>query len=106
LHVAQKEAIGEAASLLVQDGQTVFIDAGTTTIELAKRLQDRRGLTVVTNTLRVLTLLADSPGINVIGLGGSIYSGAWSFVGPIAPRGAHRYRLLHPHTSWRGPDRE
>jgi DeoR/GlpR family transcriptional regulator of sugar metabolism len=91
LQVNQKAAIGQAAARLVQDGQTIFVDAGTTTIELAKLLQDRRGLTLVTNSLRILTLLANSPGINVIGLGGSIYTGAWSFVGPIAEAALRRF---------------
>jgi DeoR/GlpR family transcriptional regulator of sugar metabolism len=91
IQVSQKAAIGQAAARLVQDGQTIFVDAGTTTIELAKLLQDRRGLTLVTNSLRILTLLANSPGINVIGLGGSIYTGAWSFVGPIAEAALRRF---------------
>lgn len=91
LYSDNKAAIGAAATQLVSDGQTIFIDAGTTTIELAKRLQNRRGLTIVTNYLRILTLLANSPGINPIGLGGSIYTGAWSFIGPIAEATLRRF---------------
>jgi DeoR/GlpR family transcriptional regulator of sugar metabolism len=75
----------------VQVGQTLFIDAGTTTIELAYRLHHHRGLTVVTNSVRVLTALADSSGINLVGLGGSVYSGAWSFVGPLAEAALRRF---------------
>jgi DeoR/GlpR family transcriptional regulator of sugar metabolism len=84
LYTEQKSAIGAAAAQIVQDGQTVFVDAGSTTIELAKRLVDHSRLTVVTNYLRVLTLFADIPGIDVIGLGGSVFSPAWDFIGPIA----------------------
>jgi DeoR/GlpR family transcriptional regulator of sugar metabolism len=91
LHVVQKAAIGAAAANLVEDGQTLFIDAGTTTIELARRLCERRRLTVVTNSVRILAALADSPGINLIGLGGSIYGGAWSFVGPLAEAALRRF---------------
>jgi DeoR/GlpR family transcriptional regulator of sugar metabolism len=91
LNISQKALIGEAASRLVEDGQTLFIDAGTTTIELAARLVDRRGLTVVTNSVKVLSALADSPGINLIGVGGSVYGGAWSFVGPLAETSLRRF---------------
>ena len=79
----QKSIIAEAAARLVKDGQTIFIDAGTTTVELVKCLKDRRGLTVVTNSVKVLFMLADSPDIDLIGLGGAVFGGAWSFVGPL-----------------------
>jgi DeoR family fructose operon transcriptional repressor len=91
LNISQKVIIGESASWLVEDGQTLFIDAGTTTFELATRLVDRRGLTVVTNSVKVLSALADSPGINLIGVGGSVYGGAWSFVGPLAETSIRRF---------------
>jgi DeoR/GlpR family transcriptional regulator of sugar metabolism len=84
MNMVQKSNIAEAAARLVKDGQTIFIDAGTTTVELVKRLKDRRGLTIVTNSLKVLYTLAESPGINLIGLGGAVFGGAWSFVGPLA----------------------
>ena len=90
-NVGEKDAIGAAAAAMVEDGQTLFIDAGTTTIELARRLREHRGLTVVTNSVRVLAALADSPGINLIGLGGSVYGGAWSFVGPLAEAALRRF---------------
>lgn len=91
LQVAEKAAIGALAAGLVGDGQTLFLDAGTTTVELARRLRDRRGLTVATNSVRVLATLADSPGINLVGLGGSVYGGAWSFVGPLAEAALRRF---------------
>jgi DeoR/GlpR family transcriptional regulator of sugar metabolism len=91
LYTAEKAAIGAIAASLVQDGQTLFLDAGTTTLELACRLRERRGLTVVTNSVRVLATLADAPGINLIGIGGSVYGGAWSFVGPLAEMALRRF---------------
>jgi len=91
LRVLQKVAIAAAAVRLVEDGQTLFVDAGSTTTELARRLRGHRGLTVVTNSVRVLTVLADSPGINLIGLGGTVYRGAWSFVGPLAEAALRRF---------------
>ncbi len=83
MNVVQKSNIAEAAARLVKDGQTIFIDAGTTTVEMVNHLKNRQGLTVVTNSVKVLYALAESPGINLIGLGGAVFGGAWSFVGPL-----------------------
>ena len=85
-NMTQKSRIGDAAVRLVKNGQTIFIDAGTTTMELANRLKDHQGLTVVTNSVKVLYTLAESPGINLIGLGGAVFGGAWSFIGPLADK--------------------
>ena len=90
-NLAEKAAIAQAATVLVNDGQTIFIDAGTTTFELARRLNDRRGLTVITNSVRILSELATAAGINLIGIGGTVYGGAWSFVGPIAEANLRRF---------------
>ncbi|MGE5221499.1 MAG: DeoR/GlpR family DNA-binding transcription regulator [Omnitrophica WOR_2 bacterium] len=91
VNISQKSCIGEAGLNFVEEGQTIFIDAGTTTAELAKRLFHRRGLTVVTNSVKVLSILADAPGINLIGLGGAVYGGAWSFVGSLAEGAIRRF---------------
>jgi DeoR/GlpR family transcriptional regulator of sugar metabolism len=91
VNISQKGCIGEASLRFVQEGQTIFIDAGTTTVELAKLLINRRGLTVVTNSVKVLSVLADAPGINLIGIGGAVYGGAWSFVGSMAEAAIRRF---------------
>ena len=91
ISISQKAAIGEAAAGFVKNHQTVFIDAGTTPTELAKRLVNHQGLTVVTNSVKVLSILADAPGVNLIGVGGSVYGGAWSFVGSLAEAAIRRF---------------
>jgi DeoR/GlpR family transcriptional regulator of sugar metabolism len=91
INIAQKIAIGARTVDLIEDHFTVFIDAGTTTAELAKRLVNRQGLTVVTNSVKVLSTLADAPGVNLIGVGGSVYGGAWSFVGSLAEAAIRRF---------------
>lgn len=91
ISITQKAAISVAALDLIEDHHTIFIDAGTTTAELAKRLVNRRGLTVVTNSVKVLSILADAEGINLIGVGGTVYGGAWSFVGSLAESAIRRF---------------
>lgn len=54
----RKPAIAKAAAELVQNGDVVFLDAGTTTLEVACQLVDRDDLTIVTNCLDILSLFA------------------------------------------------
>jgi DeoR family transcriptional regulator, fructose operon transcriptional repressor len=91
VNIIQKAAIAEVALRYVEDGQTIFIDAGTTTAGFANLLTNRKSLTIVTNSVKVLSILADSTGINLIGTGGSVYGGAWSFVGSMAEAAIRRF---------------
>jgi DeoR family fructose operon transcriptional repressor len=81
-HSQEKEAIGRCAAQLVRDGERIILDAGTTTLEMARHLTDRRGLTVLTNALPVAEVLAQS-GAEVILLGGMLKSNELCSVGPM-----------------------
>ena len=65
-----KEVIGREAARLVQDGETVVLDSGTTTRYIARYLATRRNLTVMTTSLAVLEELAGSPSVQVRLTGG------------------------------------
>ncbi|MCI1748938.1 MAG: DeoR/GlpR family DNA-binding transcription regulator [Acidipropionibacterium sp.] len=64
-----KQAIARTAAGLIEDGETVFLDAGTTTYELARLLR-QRSLTVATNSLGIVNLLGEAERIDLIVLGG------------------------------------
>jgi DeoR/GlpR family transcriptional regulator of sugar metabolism len=81
---AAKAAIGAAAADLVNDGDTVVIDVGTTTLELAKALHGRRGITVVTASLPIAVELGNDPDIRVLVTGGLVRNGELSLTGGIA----------------------
>jgi DeoR/GlpR family transcriptional regulator of sugar metabolism len=78
-----KRAIGAVASLLVTDGSTIAIGSGTTALELARRLVDRR-ITVITNALDVANELVDRAGIELILLGGAVRPRMHSMLGHLA----------------------
>ena len=78
-----KRAIGTAAAALVEDGQTIAISSGSTTLELARRLVDRR-LTVITNALDVASVLLDRDGIELVVLGGVVRPRMHSMLGHLA----------------------
>jgi DeoR family transcriptional regulator of aga operon len=79
----EKSRIGRAAASLVADKETVFLGSGTTVLEVARNLRDRKNLTVITNSLPVLNMLAGVKEITVISLGGMLRVSELSFIGHI-----------------------
>src|SRR5262245_44708361 len=69
IRVTEKDAIAVRAAELVEDGQTVLLDIGTTAHRLARQLRGR-SLTVITSSMAVFEELADDPGIQLLLLGG------------------------------------
>ena len=82
-HQAEKEAIAAVAAALVQPGDTIFLDSGSTTRRIALALRDRRGMTVVTNALNIGWELASSD-LELVLTGGQLRRGVLSHVGPLA----------------------
>lgn len=68
----KKQKIAEAAINLIEDGDTIILDTGTTTIELAKLLHRKRDITVVTNDLGITLLLEDVDSVNIVLMGGIV----------------------------------
>ncbi|MBU6206049.1 MAG: DeoR/GlpR family DNA-binding transcription regulator [Alphaproteobacteria bacterium] len=64
-HMDAKRAIGRAAAALVQDGETIILDSGSTTTEIASHLLDCKDLTVITNGLNIALMLGAQPSIEV-----------------------------------------
>jgi DeoR family fructose operon transcriptional repressor len=67
-----KRKIAEAAIRLVEDGDTIILDTGTTTFELARLLGGKRDITVVTNDLAIALLLEDFESVKVVFMGGIV----------------------------------
>jgi DeoR family transcriptional regulator of aga operon len=86
LHHVEKVRIGRAAAELVQSNETIILDSGTTTAEVARYLKSRKlqSITVITNALNVASELMDARGISVIMIGGLLRPVSGSFVGPQA----------------------
>lgn len=84
INLPAKQAIARVAERLILDGDTVFLESSTTVHELAKLLQRRTRLTIVTNSPITLSQLEYGPGITVMAVGGSLIkencylSGMWA----------------------------
>jgi len=79
----EKARIGRAAANLVENNETVFLGSGTTVLEIARNLRDRRHMTVITNSLPVLNILAGNKEMTVVSLGGMLRDSELSFIGHI-----------------------
>ncbi|HEU0293700.1 MAG TPA: DeoR/GlpR family DNA-binding transcription regulator [Anaerolineales bacterium] len=88
----EKARIGLAAANLIGDKETVFLGSGTTVLAVARNLRDRRNLTVITNSLPVLNMLAGINGITVISLGGMLRESEMSFIGHITEQALNEIR--------------
>lgn len=79
-----KAAIAAAAADMVPDGATVFLDAGTTCLALARLLADRGPLKVATRGLEAAALLTRAPRVDVVLVGGQVQPLSHGVVGPLA----------------------
>jgi DeoR family transcriptional regulator, fructose operon transcriptional repressor len=79
----EKQAIAQAAIDLIEDGDTLILDAGSTVAAFGRLLQQRR-LRIVTNNLAVLPFLARAPDIELVVLGGALRTTSMSTMGPLA----------------------
>src|SRR5512141_242265 len=99
LHHAEKVRIARAALAMIRDGETLILDSGTTTVEVARQIKgsDFRSLNVITNALNIAMELANLPHVRVIMIGGLLRPMAYTLVGPsaeIALRGLNADRVF------------
>jgi DeoR/GlpR family transcriptional regulator of sugar metabolism len=80
---AEKRAIGRATAALIDDGDTVLLDGGTTTMEVARALAGRP-VQVVTNSMPIAQLLACGKEADLILVGGYVYPRTGVALGPLA----------------------
>lgn len=86
----EKQKLAKAAVKFISPGDTIFLDAATTTFFIAKEIKSIHNLTVITNSMRVLTELAGLDTVKVIAIGGAV-SQNQSLVGNIAEQCIENY---------------
>ncbi len=79
----EKQTIAKVVADLIQPGETILLDGGTTTLEVARELVGK-ALQVVTNSLPIANLLAQQPNIELILIGGYVYPKTGVALGPLA----------------------
>ena len=97
LHRAEKVRIATAAVELIRDGETLILDSGTTTAEIAKQIRALKlnSINVITNALNIAVLLANAPHVNLIIPGGILRRKSWSLSGPQAEQALRDLQADH-----------
>lgn len=86
LHLREKIRIAAAAAEMIKDGETIILDSGSTTAELAKRIRAMplQSINVITNALNIAVVLANAAHVRLVILGGVLRPNSYSLSGPIA----------------------
>ncbi len=92
LHRREKVAIGKAMADRILDGQTVLLDSGSTTLEVARHLNSAR-LTVVTNDLKIGTVIAERQSAHLVFIGGELLPNVYTMWGPTSVQQIQNLRV-------------
>jgi len=91
-YLREKEKIGKFAALFIKEGDTVALDSGTTTYQIAKAI-DIENITIVTNSIKIANLLSKNSKINVILTGGHLRQSTLALVGPVAEESLNHFNI-------------
>ena len=80
-HHAEKVRIAQAAVALIRDGETIILDSGTTTLEIARQIKNKQGLQVITNGVNIAAELLDAREVQTFIVGGTLRVDSASIVG-------------------------
>lgn len=93
INVEEKKRIAKAILELIEEGDTLFLDTGSTLVYIAKELRVLKGIMVITNSIPVIKELERSPYIKIIGIGGVYQFNEQCFVGSTAEEYVSRYKV-------------
>ncbi|MDG5766286.1 transcriptional repressor AgaR [Balneolales bacterium ANBcel1] len=80
----EKRRIGECAAKMVEDGESLILDAGTTVLQVARNLQNKRNLTVLTPAVNIALELIRVPEIQIMVMGGVLRNTSAAVIGSYA----------------------
>ncbi len=87
----EKQKIAKAALKLIENGDTIVIDSGTTTTEIAKNLEQFNNLTIITNALNIASILSEYQDFNIYMPGGVLRKKSLSLVGALASENIKKF---------------
>jgi DeoR family transcriptional regulator of aga operon len=91
INIEEKRRIGEHAADLVKNGESIILDSGSTTREIALRLEGKKGLTIMTNAVNIAMELTGLSDCEVMVTGGIMRPKTYSLVGPEAEHAMQTY---------------
>ncbi len=104
-NLEEKKRIGRKAAELINDNENIFLETGTTVIQIVPHLRAKKNLTVVTNCLNVAMEVLSIPGVRLIVVGGEVREKSYAFVGPLAEKTlGELFRDIHVDKLFMGAD--
>lgn len=91
-YLSEKERIGKFAALFIKEGDTVALDSGTTTYQIAKAI-DIENITIITNSIKIANLLSRRNKIDIILTGGQLRQSTLALVGPVAEESLNHFNI-------------
>lgn len=83
-HAEEKRRIGAIAATMIHDNETIILDSGTTTLEIARQLKNKKGLHIITNGINIAAELLDARDCEVFIVGGTVRGESASINGRLA----------------------
>lgn len=91
VNIPGKDVIGKFAAGLINDGDTIMLDASTSALYVARHIKDKKGLTVITNAERIILELSGCDDMTLISTGGILRKNSLSYVGRAAENAIGTY---------------
>lgn len=104
VNVVQKQKISDEISELINDGERIMLDSSSTALYVVKKLKNKKNLTIITNSVKILIELADKPDWTVLSTGGLLKNGALSLTGSSAEKMINSYHVDTAICSCKGVD--
>lgn len=102
--VAEKQRIAERLSELISDGDRLMLDSSSTALYVVKQLKDKKDLTIITNSVKILLELADKSDWTVLSTGGVLKKSGLSLTGSSAEKMVNSYHVDTAICSCKGVD--
>ena len=105
-NISGKQKIALAVSQIFLDGEVIMLDPSTTCLEVAKNIDHNKRLTVITNSISILSELSTHEELNVVSTGGTLRKRSLSLIGPTAKENIKNYYADKAVISCKGVDLE
>ena len=104
VNIQQKQRIAAAIASRISDGERLMLDSSSTALYVVRKLKDKRNLTVITNSVKILIELADKSDWTVLSTGGVLKQNALSLNGSSAEKMIRSYHVDTAICSCKGID--
>lgn len=105
-NVAEKQVIAEIVASLIEDGDSLILDASSTAVFIAQKLKSKKNITLITNSVEVLMELSDVSGWRILSTGGTLKEDSCALIGPSAENMLSAYHVRKVIISCKGVDED